>query len=195
MPITLLLAHPDLKTYRHLRNYYFVLMRLSKLTFNFRVALVEVRCSYGVCQDIMVWPNVESLLFNSSNIEQRTQPKLHLPWTDVDTTYYVSKLRWQRDQVQLNEIAYQFMTFYQIGLFSFICLLHGLVIFRKQNIAFSADQLILQKRKLYFSIAKPCRFEFEAMVFNQEQLLYCTQSLYPLNLNSTYHIPHALVFE
>ena len=42
MPTILLLAHADLKTYRHLRNYYFVLMRLSKMTFNFRVVLVEV---------------------------------------------------------------------------------------------------------------------------------------------------------
>ena len=56
------------------------------------------------------------------------------------------------------------MTFYQIGRFSSICFLHGSVIFRKQKIAFSADQLILQKRKLDFSITKLCRYEFEAMV-------------------------------
>ena len=30
------------------------------------------------------------------------------------------------------------------------------------------------KRKLYFSITKPCRYQFEAGVFNQERLLYCT---------------------
>ena len=47
---------------------------------------------------------------------------------------------------------------------------------------FSADQLIIQKRKLYFSITKPCRYQFEAMVFNQEWLLYCTQSLYRLKV-------------
>ena len=41
-----------------------------------------------------------------------------------------------------------------------------LVILRLQKIAFSADQLIFQKRKLYFSITKLCRYEFEATVFN-----------------------------
>jgi len=66
------------------------------------------------------------------------------------------------------------MTFYQIGRFSSIFYLHGLVIFKEQKIAFSADQLIIQKQKLYFSITKPCKDEFKAMVFNQEQLLYCT---------------------
>ena len=58
------------------------------------------------------------------------------------------------------------MTFYQIV--SSIFQLHGLVIFRQQKIAFSADQLIIQKRKLDFSITK----QFEAADFNQEQLLY-----------------------
>ena len=36
------------------------------------------------------------------------------------------------------------MTSYQIGWFSSICHLHGLVIFR-EKIAFSADQMIIQK--------------------------------------------------
>ena len=42
---------------------------------------------------------------------------------------------------------------------------------------FSADQLIFQKRKLAFSITRPCRicrYELEGAVFNQERLLYCT---------------------
>ena len=52
---------------------------------------------------------------------------------------------------------------------------HGLVIFRYSKIAFSADQLIIQKQKLdFFSISKPCRYQFEAAVLNQEWLLYCT---------------------
>ena len=42
------------------------------------------------------------------------------------------------------------------------------------KIAFSADQLIIQKWKLDFSITRPCRYQFEAEVFNQVQLLYCT---------------------
>ena len=54
------------------------------------------------------------------------------------------------------------MTFYQIGLFLSICLLHGLVTLRQQQIAFSADQLIIQKQKLDFSITKPCKYQFEA---------------------------------
>ena len=48
------------------------------------------------------------------------------------------------------------------------------------KIVFSADQLIIQKQKLEFSIPKPCRDQFEAVVFNQEWLLYCT-SLVPLS--------------
>ena len=40
-------------------------------------------------------------------------------------------------------------------------------------IEFSTDQLIIQKRKLDFSITKPCKYKFEATVFNQERLLYC----------------------
>ena len=44
------------------------------------------------------------------------------------------------------------------------------------NNAFSADQLIIQKRKLDFSITKPCRDQFEATVFNQERLLYIVPS-------------------
>ena len=45
-----------------------------------------------------------------------------------------------------------------------------------KKVAFSAaDQMIFQKQKLDFSITKPCKFELEAAVFNQEQLLY-TQS-------------------
>ena len=43
-----------------------------------------------------------------------------------------------------------------------------LVILRLQKIAFSADQLIFQKRKLDVSITKPFLYEFEASVFNQE---------------------------
>ena len=49
-----------------------------------------------------------------------------------------------------------------------------IVIFSLQKIVFFADQLIIQKRKLDFSITEPCRDQFEAAVFNQEQLLYCT---------------------
>jgi hypothetical protein len=45
------------------------------------------------------------------------------------------------------------------------------------------DQLIIQKRKLDFTIPKPCRKQFEAAVFNQERLLYCTYSLYGLSNN------------
>ena len=36
--------------------------------------------------------------------------------------------------------------------------------------------LIIQKRKLDFSITKPCREQFEATVFNQVWLLYCILS-------------------
>ena len=50
--------------------------------------------------------------------------------------------------------------------------LHGLVITTKKCVF--ADQLIIQKRKLDFSITKPCRYPFEAKDFNQERLLYCT---------------------
>jgi hypothetical protein len=46
-----------------------------------------------------------------------------------------------------------------------------LVILRLQKIAFSADQLIFQKRKLDVSITKPFLYEFEASVFNQELVL------------------------
>ena len=42
------------------------------------------------------------------------------------------------------------------------------------EIVFSADQLIIQKQMLDFSITKPCSYQFEAMFFNQEPLLYCT---------------------
>ena len=42
-------------------------------------------------------------------------------------------------EVQSNEIAYQFVTFYQVGLFSSIYLLRGWVIFKYQKIAFSVD--------------------------------------------------------
>ena len=38
-------------------------------------------------------------------------------------------------------------------------------------IAFFADQLIIQKRKLDFSITKACREQFEAAI-----ILYCTYS-------------------
>ena len=34
--------------------------------------------------------------------------------------------------------------------------------------------LIIQKRKIYLSITKPCRFSFEDAGFSQELLLYCT---------------------
>ena len=47
---------------------------------------------------------------------------------------------------------------------------------------FSADQLIVQKRKLDFSITNQCRYQFEAAVFNQERILYSTLSLYRLIL-------------
>ena len=40
-----------------------------------------------------------------------------------------------------------------------------------KKIVFSADQLIIQKRKLDFSITKPCRYQFEVSIFNQERLL------------------------
>ena len=66
------------------------------------------------------------------------------------------------------------MTFYKIVWFSSICLLHGLVIFSQQKIVFSADQLIFQKRELDFSITKQCRYELEAVLFDQEWLLHCT---------------------
>ena len=53
------------------------------------------------------------------------------------------------------------------------------MISRLQKIAFSADQLIFQKYKLDVSITKhvDCRYEFEATIFNQERLLYCTRDL------------------
>ena len=51
---------------------------------------------------------------------------------------------------------------------------------RQQKILFSADWLIIQKRKLYFSITKQCRYLFKTGIFNQEQLLYCTLALYYL---------------
>ena len=57
------------------------------------------------------------------------------------------------------------MAFYQIIWFSSICLLHGVVIFKQQKIAFSAVQLIFQKQKLDFSITSRC-------FFYQEQLFY-----------------------
>ena len=55
------------------------------------------------------------------------------------------------------------MIFHQTGLLSSICHLYGLVIFRyitKNCVAFSADQLIIQKRKLDISITKP-HWDFE----------------------------------
>ena len=66
------------------------------------------------------------------------------------------------------------MTFYKIGWFSFICHLHGLVVLREQKIMSSVDQLIIQKRKLDFLITKLYIYQFEAVVFNQERLSYCT---------------------
>jgi len=60
------------------------------------------------------------------------------------------------------------MNFYPIGS---ICLLHGSVIFRKQKIAFSADQQNLEKQKLDFSITKLCRYEFEAINQSINQLI------------------------
>jgi len=48
------------------------------------------------------------------------------------------------------------------------------VVLGQQKIALSADQLIIQKQKLDFSITKPNKDQFEAAVFNQDQLLYCT---------------------
>ena len=42
---------------------------------------------------------------------------------------------------------------------------------------FSADQLIIQKRKLYFSITKPCKEQFEAAVYKKVCLLHCIPSL------------------
>ena len=42
---------------------------------------------------------------------------------------------------------------------------------------FSTDHLIIQVEKLYFSITKPHKDQFEDTVFNQEQE-YCTWSLY-----------------
>ena len=44
----------------------------------------------------------------------------------------------------------------------------------KNQVRNRTDQLIIQKQKLDFSITKPCRYQFEALVFNQERLLYCT---------------------
>ena len=66
------------------------------------------------------------------------------------------------------------MAFYQIVRVSSICL---------QDFLFSAYQLIFQKWKLDFSIPKPCRYELEAAVFNQDRLSYCKYSLYRLNKN------------
>ena len=77
-------------------------------------------------------------------------------------------------------MAYQFIFFYQIGRFSSIFHLYGLMIFIQQKISFSADQPIIKIRKLDFSITKTRRDQFKAAVFNQERLLYCTQSLYCL---------------
>ena len=58
------------------------------------------------------------------------------------------------------------MNFYQIGWFSSI--FHLCTRFSdllcNQKLHFL---LIIQKWKLYFSITKPCRYEFEATVFNQ----------------------------
>ena len=39
--------------------------------------------------------------------------------------------------------------------------------------------LIIQKRKFYFSITKPCRDQFEAAVINREPLLKCTYLVSP----------------
>ena len=47
---------------------------------------------------------------------------------------------------------------------------------------FTANQLIIHKRISHFSISKSCRYQFKAAVFNQERLLYFTQSLYRLNI-------------
>ena len=49
---------------------------------------------------------------------------------------------------------------------------------------FSSDQLIIQKRKLNFSITKPCRYEFEAPVFNREWLYLVP--LWPYYCHSNY---------
>ena len=50
---------------------------------------------------------------------------------------------------------------------------------------FFADQLIIHERKIDFSKFKPCKYQFEAAVFNQVGLLYCTLSLYRLTIQFT----------
>ena len=50
----------------------------------------------------------------------------------------------------------------------------------KIGLSMSLDLFIIKKWKLYFKITKPCKDQFVTAVFNQEQLLYCTQSLYHL---------------
>ena len=70
------------------------------------------------------------------------------------------------------------MTSYQSGKFSSICLLHGCVIIKvTKNYVFCW----WFRRKLDYSITTPCRYQFEAAVFNQERLLYW--SLYCLIVN------------
>ena len=102
--------------------------------------------------------------------------------------HYLYNVRRQRDQVQSNEMAHQFMTLYQI---------HSMIFFHLSPTWFSdlqvtkncvsADQLIFQNWKLNFSITKSCRYELEAAVLNQEWLLYCTQSLYRLTIRIYKH--------
>ena len=58
------------------------------------------------------------------------------------------------------------MTFYQIGQFPSSCHPHGCGF---------CLYTTAKKRKLdFFSITEPCRFLFEAAIFNSERLLYCT---------------------
>ena len=63
-------------------------------------------------------------------------------------------------------MVYYFIISYQIGWFSFICLLNGLEIAKSNWLA--------DLRKLDFAITIACRCQFEDAVFHQEQLLYCT---------------------
>ena len=49
------------------------------------------------------------------------------------------------------------------------------MVFRQQKIAFSADQLIIQKQKLDFSITKPRRFQFEAALESRAAVQGCSK--------------------
>ena len=99
--------------------------------------------------------------FFKTKKEEKNRPNRNISVKAV-ATLYVEGLGSRYPIIKWN-ITY-FITFYQTGWFSSICLLH-------EKIVFSNDQLIIQKTEIRLSITKLCRHQFEAEVFDQEPLL------------------------